>query len=245
MPQTPQRKAKLSEPISVVAHQLKSPISVIKIYLEVLLSESFGAINEKQREYLEDALDNVYRAVRTVTDLLDVSKIEENRYELKPKVIDLVEISKEVVGDLSPLTQASNCEIIFHEPEAPFFVNGDPMKIRQVIENLVTNALKYKFPGRGTIEIEFHKREDEVLFFCRDNGVGIPEEDFGRVFTKFYRSEDSVDMDPSGTGLGLYINKAIIELSGGKIWFEKNTGRGMTFYFTLPLWKHGEHEQKK
>lgn len=244
MPESTQRKAKLSEPISVVAHQLKSPISVIKIYLEVLLSENFGKINEKQREYLQDAMENVQRAVRTVTDLLDVSKIEENKYEINPQVADLVQIGKAVVDELKPLTQASNCEITFIDPGASVFVYADPLKVSQVIENLVTNSLKYKSPERGRIGIEVKKNEREGMFACRDNGVGIPEEDFGRVFGKFYRSEDSIDMDPSGTGLGLYINKAIITLSGGKIWFEKNSDQGMTFYFTLPL-SNEERESKK
>jgi len=228
-------KARLAEPISIVAHQLKSPVSVIKLYLESLLTENIGKLNEKQKEYLRDSLENVKRVVAIVNDLLDVSKIEENKYDMKLQIIDLGEIVKSVVDDFFYMAQASNSEIKFEKYKEPAFVNADPIKIRQVIDNLISNAIKYKSSGRGKVEVGIKKIDDSIIFSCSDNGMGIPEGDFDKVFSKFYRSSEALEADPSGTGLGLYINKAIIELSRGKIWFEKNKDAGITFYFSLPV----------
>ncbi len=115
----------------------------------------------------------------------------------------------------------------------------DPNKIRYVIENIISNAIKYNL-DHGVIEISvaLKQTKKEILFSCKDNGIGIPEDEYKKVFSKFYRSEKALEVDPSGSGLGLYVNKAIIELSGGKIWFAKNkNGKGMTFYFSLPIAK--------
>ena len=229
-------KSKLSETISIVAHQLRHPISVIKNYLEALLSEDLGDLNPKQKEYLEDALTNVRRATTTVNYLLDVSRIEEGRYELKLEPISLVEIAESVVREFALWAEASNCEILFEKPREPLPpVLTDHLKVRQVIENIIGNAVKYKKVGRGRVEITLTKKGKEVVFSCKDNGIGIPKEDFKKVFTKFYRSEDAMAIDPSGSGLGLYLNKATVEVGGGRIWFTKNKDFGTTFYFSLPV----------
>lgn len=229
-------RPKISEVISVVAHQLRHPISVIKSYLEALLLEDFGKINSKQREYLVDSLENIKRMAKNINDLLNISLIEEGKYELKLKLLSLEKITESVVNNLALWTEAANCEVIFQKPKEKLpKVLADPLKIRQVLENLISNAIKYKKAGRGKIEINLAKKGKEVLFSCKDNGIGIAEEDFKKVFSKFYRSEEAMEIDPSGSGLGLYLNKAIVELSGGKIWFSKNKDFGMTFYFTLPV----------
>jgi len=230
------KKAKITEIVSIVSHQLKTPLSVIKGYLEALISGDCGEINSFQKEYLSDALENVKRTSRFIESLLDVSKIEEGQFEVKLKPVALEKITEQVLEDLSIWIKASNCDVFFKKPKKLPRVLTDPDKIRQVVQNLIANAVAYK-TGRGKVEITIEKADKKVLFICKDNGVGIPKKDFKKVFSKFYRSEEAMELDPSGSGLGLYINKAIVESSGGKIWFSKNKKVGMTFIFSLPLAK--------
>lgn len=235
-PNPSSEKSKISETISIAAHQLRHPISVIKSYLEALSSEDLGKLNLKQKEYIEDALENVRRITETVNQLLDISRVEEGRYELKLEPISLVEITESVVRELALWVEASNCKIIFKKPKEIFPpVLTDSLKIQQVVGNLITNAVKYKKAGQGIVEITLTKNRKEIIFSCKNNGIGIPKEDFKKVFTKFYRSEEAMEIDPTGAGLGLYLNQATVEASGGKIWFSKNKDFGTTFSFSLPV----------
>ncbi|TSC75284.1 MAG: GAF sensor signal transduction histidine kinase [Parcubacteria group bacterium Gr01-1014_30] len=228
-------KPKLAEVVSITAHYLRNPLTIIRTYLEALIFEDLGKINQKQKEYLLDALENVKRMKETVNQFLDIFLVEEKRYKMILEPAVLGDLTDEVIGDFSLLTKASNCEVFFRKPKNLPKVLTNQLKIRQVIENLISNALKYKRIGRGKIEIALVKSGKNIVFSCKDDGIGIPHKDFKKVFTKFYRSEQAIESDPSGAGLGLYINKAIIELSGGKIWFKKNKDFGMTFYFRLPI----------
>lgn len=231
------QKPKIAEAVSIVAHQLKNPISIIKGYLEVLASEDLGKVNEKQKEYLQDSIENVKRMSKIVSYLLDISKIEEGKYQLKQERFSFVDIIKGVIKDLAIWAQASNSELIFEQAEDLPDAFSDPGKMREVVENLISNSLKYHTPGAGKITISLKKKGKFLLFSCQDEGIGISKEDSKKVFSKFYRSEKALELDPSGTGLGLHINKAIVELSGGKIWYEQNKGSGITFYFTVPVAK--------
>jgi len=229
------QKPKISEVVSIIAHQLKNPISILKNYLEVLISKELGSLNQKQKEYLSDILENVERMDETANHLLDVYFIEEKKYKLKKEKFFLGKIVREVIKDFSIWASAANCQFFLKEERGLPKVLSDSFKIRQVIENLISNAIKYKKPGREKIEINLKKKGKFILFSCKDEGVGIPKSDFKKVFKKFYRSEKAMELDPTGSGLGLFISKAIVKLSGGKIWFKKNKNSGMTFYFTLPI----------
>jgi len=229
------QKPKVAEVISIAAHQLKNPLSVIKGYLEILFSGDYGKINKKQKEYLKDALENVERMGKIINSLLDVAKIEENKYEMKPQPFKLEDLIESVVNDFSYWVKAYNCRIIFEKPNDVPEVVGDNLKTRQVVENLISNALKYKAAGEGKIEIGMNWDEKEVAVSFKDNGIGIPKEDADKVFSKFYRSEEAMEKDPEGNGLGLYIDKAIVELNGGKLWFKNNEDFGVTFFFTIPI----------
>jgi len=233
------KKYKIAETVSVIAHHLKNPIAIIKGYLESLIVGDCGEVNQEQKEYLSDALTNVREMSKTIDDLIDISRIEERKYKLNFKPVSLEEIIFKVLSDFFHWARASNCKIIFKKPKKMPQVLTDPERIKYVIENIISNAIKYNL-DHGIIEVSvaLKQTEKEILFSCKDNGIGIPEEDYKKVFTKFYRSEKAMEIDPSGSGLGLYVNKAIVELSGGRVWFAKNkNGRGMTFYFSLPIAK--------
>lgn len=231
------RQYKIAETVSIIAHQLKHPIAIIRGYLEALLSEDLGKVNEGQKEYLNDALLNVKRISDTVDNFITVSMIEEGKYKLDLKPADLEKIISEVLSSFYYWAKASNCKIEYEKPKKLPLVLTDPAKIKQVIDNFLSNAIKYS-SGQGIIKVALFLKSKEVIFSCKDNGISIPKEDFKKVFTKFYRSEKAMKVDPFGSGLGLYINKAIITLSGGKIWFSKNKGKGMTFSFSLPIAKN-------
>src|SRR3989338_2254869 len=228
MPQEEAQKYKIAETISIISHSLKNPIAVLRGYLESLLGGDCGAINLSQKEYLGDALFN----------LNDASRIETGEYKLNMQLVSLEEISFKVLSEFYQWAQAANCKIVFKKQKDLPSVLTDPVKVRKVIENLISNAIKYNV-GQGTIEVSLLLKagQKEIIFSCKDNGIGIDQSDHKKIFTKFFRSEKAIEIDPSGSGLGLYINKAIIELSRGRIWFVKNKKRVMTFSFALPIAK--------
>jgi signal transduction histidine kinase len=230
-------KTRVSEAISIAAHQLKTPISVVKSYIEVLLSGDLGLLNDKQSDYLKDVMENVKRMSILVNQLLEISRLDQGRYELAPEEFSLPELTKEIVNGFLRISRAYNAVLTVNFDANLPAAFADRLKIRQVIENLISNALKYKEAGPGKIEIYITEKNGQLLFSCKDNGIGISEEDKDKIFSKFYRSEKAVELDPNGTGLGLYINREIINLSGGKIWLEENPNKGLTFCFILPIKK--------
>ncbi len=229
-----QKINKASESVTMAVHQMKNPIYVLKGYLEALFYEEVGELNTKQKEYISDSMENIDRVTNIIGDLLRILEIEEKEYEVKHKPIDLVKVVSDVIENHALLAKAANTVVHFDVPSNIPLVSTDPIKINHVVENLLLNAIKYKQQGERSVYINIQEKENEVLFSIKDEGVGINEEDGDTVFSKFFRSKKAIEIDPTGLGLGLYISKAIIDLSGGKIWFENNEGDGVIFHFTLP-----------
>lgn len=229
-------KYKLTETVSIVSHQLKTPLSVIKGYVEVLLSGDLGKINEGQREYLNDVFENTTQMISLIKDILDVTKIEEGKMEFSPESTNLTEIVKEIVKEFSFLAKAKNCELSFNLPENLSLVNVDPGKIKEVVSNLISNAINYN-KRKGSVKVSLFEKRKRVVFCCQDTGIGIAQKEKNKMFTKFFRSERAIPIIASGSGLGLFISKAIIKESGGKIWFESKIGKGSTFCFSFPIKK--------
>lgn len=227
-------KYKLAEVASVVSHQLKSPLSVIKGYLEVLISEDLGKLNKEQKEYLGDVLENTNQMIELVRDILDVTIIEVHQMELKPASTDLVKLIKTTVQDFALLAKAKNCQLSFKAENKIPKLNIDANKIKQVIANLISNAILYN-KRKGKVEVTIAKKANKVVFCCQDKGVGVSEDEKSKIFTKFFRSERVLALATGGSGLGLFISQAIIKKSGGKIWFKSKEGEGSTFCFSLPI----------
>jgi signal transduction histidine kinase len=169
-----------------------------------------------------------------VKDLLIVSKIESARLFLKKEEFSLEELTREIIKEFEPFARASNCEIEFFVEQNLPKIFGDRYQIRQVIENLLDNAIRYT-KGKGKVKIRIKSEKNFVHFEIEDNGVGIPKEDQKFIFQKFFRASNVLKYKTQGTGLGLYISKAIIERSGGKIGFKSQEGVGSTFWFKLPI----------
>jgi two-component system phosphate regulon sensor histidine kinase PhoR len=166
-----------------------------------------------------------------IKDLLITSRIEEGTLPIKKEKVSLIEITKNLISQFLPFARASNVEIKFDFDKNLPEILTDPNQIKVAIENLLDNAIRY-IGRKGEVKIDLEKREKEILFEIKDNGLGIPYEDQKYIFQKFFRSKSK---ESGGTGLGLFITKSIIEKLGGKIWFESKEGEGTKFYFTLPI----------
>jgi signal transduction histidine kinase len=220
-----------SEFVRIVSHQLRSPITNLSWAIDSLMAGDLGRIEKGQLEYFQILKENSSRMKELIKDLLITSRIEEGTLPIKKEKISLTEITKSLISEFSPFAKASNVEIKFDFDKNLPEISTDPNQIKVVIENLLDNAIRY-IGRKGEVKIDLKKREKEILFEIRDNGLGIPYEDQKYIFQKFFRSKGG---EKGGTGLGLFITKSIVEKLGGKIWFESSEGEGTTFYFTLPI----------
>jgi len=223
-----------SEFVSIVSHQLRSPLSNLKWATELLMSGKLGKTEEKQTEYFKILKENSDRMGELIKDLLIVSRIETAKLPIKKVEFSLEDLVKELIKEFRPFAQASNVEIEFQAKRNLPKIFADPSQIRLVIENLSDNAIRY-INGKGVVEIKVERKEKNLYLEIRDTGVGIPEEEQKYIFQKFFRSENVLKYQTQGSGLGLYISRAIIEKSGGKIGFKSEENKGSTFWFTLPL----------
>jgi len=223
-----------SEFISVVSHQLRSPLSNLRWAIELLMSGKLGKIEKKQTEYFRILKENSARMGELVSDLLIVSRIETATLPLKKKEISLPELINKLISEFEPFAKASNVEIEFRPQKDLPKVFADPTQIRLVVENLIDNAIRY-IKDKGKVEIRLERIDKNLYFEIRDNGVGIPKEDQKYIFQKFFRSENILRYQTQGSGLGLYITKSIVERSRGKIGFRSEENKGSTFWFTLPI----------
>ncbi len=232
-----------SDFISFVAHELKTPMTSIRGYADLLAKGAVGPINDNQAQFLAVIRANVERMARLVSDLADISRIEAGKLELEFQRVDFHDVVDEVVHSLSQQIESKNQTLEVHIPDDLPPVWGDRVRLAQILTNLVSNAHKYT-PEGGTIEIWAEHVPNEwqpngppevVHVAVRDNGLGISEEEQEKIFQKFFRSEDRRAREAPGTGLGLHITKNLVELHGGRIWFESKLGEGTTFHFTVPI----------
>lgn len=226
-----------SEFISVVAHQLRTPLSAIKWIIKMVLDGDAGKINKEQEELLNKGYQSNERMIWLINDLLNVSRIEEGRFLYEFSIRSLEWIIKEAINSFHQLAKEGDVKIIFNEPEAPLpQVKVDAEKLMLAIQNLIENAIRYSpKKGKVTISLLYDKINEEIEVMIKDEGFGIPEYQKKRAFTKFFRGDNIVKRQTEGTGLGLFITKNIIEAHNGKIWLESEEDKGTTFYFRLPI----------
>lgn len=220
--------------ISIISHQLRTPLSVVKGYLESLAEGDVGKLEPAQQDYIDDALKINRETIKMANDYLDAIRLDAKEIDVKPTEVDIVKVSKEAVEKLAILARAYNCDLIF-QPPAEYIpsVSADEIKIKQVIENIIANALKYT-SGKGSATISFEQNEKFVNFICKDTGIGIPTDQRDELFTKFFRARNVIHKDTKGSGLGLYFAKSIIEALGGELDVESEENKGTKVSFKLP-----------
>lgn len=219
--------------ISVISHELKTPVSIIKGYAGTLRREDATWSQETLREGLRIIEEEADRLARQIQDLLDVSRLQAGGMHLDLTDWSLPRLAQEVVQAFAAQTDGRfEFELRFPDDFPP--VHADYERVRMVLTNLVSNAVKYS-PEGGTIRIGGHPMEDMALLYVSDQGIGIPLEEQQRIFDRFYRVDNRLRRETQGAGLGLYLTRAIIEAHGGTIRVESQVGRGSRFLFTLPL----------
>ena len=232
-----------SEFVSFVAHELKNPMTSIKGYTELLSGGAVGPINEMQANFLHTIHSNVERMSTLVSDLNDNSKIEAGRLRLDYKAVDVLDLVDEATRSTTRQIEDKKQEIKTQVPSSLPQVWADRTRVSQVLVNLISNANKYT-PESGKIvvgaEVSDNQWDPEgaakvVHVWVKDDGIGISPEDQQKIFSKFFRSDDQKAREAPGTGLGLNITKSLVEMQGGKIWFDSEFRKGTTFNFTIPV----------
>ena len=231
-----------AEFISTASHEMRTPVASIEGYLGLAINPQTAQIDERARDYIQKAHASAQHLGRLFQDLLDVSKADDGRISNNPKVINIVTFIHDIAQGLQEKASEKGIRLIYKPmPDdnimdkniAPVFsVNLDNDHIREVINNLIENAIKYT--PKGEVVIDVTGDEDHVVISIKDSGIGIPAEDMPHLFQKFYRVDNKDTREIGGTGLGLYLSRRLVELMGGRIWAESVYTQGSTFFVELP-----------
>lgn len=223
-----------SEFVSVVSHQLRSPLTNLKWATDFLMSGRSGQVSEKQAEYFRVLKENSGRMEELVSDLLTVSRLETAKMVFNKTSFYLTDLLKEIAFEFKPFADASNIGIKLNIASDLPEILADRFQVKQVFANILDNAIRY-VKEKGLVEITSYKKNSGIYLEVKDNGVGIPREDQKYIFQKFFRSANALRHQTQGSGLGLYIAKSLIEKMGGKIGFFSQEGEGSTFWIILPI----------
>lgn len=237
-----------AEFISTASHEMRTPVASIEGFLGLALNPRTATVDDKAREYIAKAQESVRHLGQLFQDLLDVSKADDGRLTNNPEVIDMIPFLHDITQGLLPKANEKNLHIdfkplpdLYSEAQDPntdkivspaYYLEVDKGHLREVLANLIENAIKYT--PHGTVTIDVTGDEDHVTVSVADFGIGIPKEDLPHLFQKFYRVDNTDTREIGGTGLGLYLSRKLTEAIGGKIWVESIYKQGSTFYVQLP-----------
>lgn len=224
-----------SEFVSLASHQLRTPLTAIKLFVEMLMSGSMGNLGGEQMDVLNNIEQSNEKMIQLVDNLLNVSRIETGKMKIKLSTTNLHEFIKNCIKEAIPLAAASKGKILFKYKKSDHLtIETDPNLMRQVMNNLLMNAIQYS-PKHAKVWVTLDTNKDgEIIINVTDNGIGIPRESREKIFERFYRADNALKTKTDGTGLGLYMCKLFLEALGGKIWCEpRKGGHGASFYVAL------------
>lgn len=217
---------------SMIAHDLRSPMSVIQGYVSLMVSGKTGEVNPTQREFLNSVNRKITEMTALLNDFLDISKIDAGFVNLKRQILDLAVVLREVVDDLSPMAASKDLDLRVQLPGQALMVDADPLRLTQILRNLVSNAIKYNVDG-GWIQITAGQQEGWAQVAIADGGIGMSQAELDVLFQPYTRGK--MERQIKGVGLGIVIVKKLVEAHGGRVSVVSAPQKGSTFTFTLPL----------
>ena len=210
--------------LSIASHQLRTPLSIIKGYVSYLLGEEK---DKEKKNFLKNVYDANERLIHLVNDLLDISRLEAGRLELNLEKVDLKKLLEEIKNEMQPLAQKKKLQFLLKLPQKEVFLKTDKEKLKEVIFNLVDNAIKYT--KKGKVILSLKKKKEKVEIEVQDTGIGISKEELPYIFDTFQRGKQAQKFHPYGSGIGLFVVKELTSALGGKIEVESEPGKGSTF----------------
>jgi len=218
---------------SMITHELKTPLTPIRGYCEMLKDEGFGTLNKEQLDYVHKIDSSAMLLERLVGDVLDVQKLDLGRMRFSKESFDVDDFLDRLKQDSTHIMKDKGIEFVVTN-SVKTALKTDQLRLLQILENLIKNSVDFVPSKNGKIEVDVKQENGKMIFHVKDNGIGIPKDKQGNLFKKFYQIDTTHTRKHGGTGLGLVICKGIAEGMGGKIWLESEEGRGTTFFFTIP-----------
>lgn len=226
-----------SEFVSIAAHQLRTPLSAIKWIFGMMSDGEWGEVPKEQKEYLQKGYVSTERLIRVVNDLLNVSRIEEGKFISKFAEVNVKELLENTIAQYQGLSEQKQITLKLEMQDGLPVIHVDPDTFKIGLENLIENAINYT-PEKGTVIVRASLDEGNMIKIeVKDSGIGIPKAQQARIFGKFFRGQNALKKETSGSGLGLFVTRNIVETHGGKIWFESEENNGTSFFFTIPTEK--------
>lgn len=222
-----------SEFISLASHQLRTPLSTIQTYTHMLDEGYMGTVSTEQARALQTILTATSTMNELIGMLLNIARIESGSIAVNNTLLDAGLIIHDVVKQLSMNAQNKKITVTFVEPKNPITLSADSLIVKEILLNLIGNAIKYT-PHNGNVTVRIRARGNDVLFTVQDNGVGIPQASQDKIFGKFFRAQNVIKQETTGTGLGLYVVKGLVLTLHGRVWFKSEENEGTTFYVSLP-----------
>ncbi|WP_305065023.1 PAS domain-containing hybrid sensor histidine kinase/response regulator [Methanococcoides sp.] len=222
-----------TEFVANMSHELRTPLNSIIGFSDILCSENQGSLNEYQKKYTSNVLANGKHLLNIINEILDFSKVESGKMELNIEEIILTKVIEEIETSIIPLSSNKNIELTFNMDVRKPIIKADMMKFKQILYNLVSNAIKFTDQG-GSVTIGGQISEDLVHISVKDSGIGISPKDQAKLFDPFFQVDSSTTREYGGTGLGLTLVKKFVEMHHGNIWIESEIGKGSTFTFIIP-----------